>query len=212
MNTEKFIVIEGLEGAGKSTVMTAIKSFFNEKFASDQICFTREPGGTFLAEKIRTLLIQKFAEESLCSESELLLMYASRLQHVKRLIEPALTKNKWVVSDRFNWSSMAYQGGGRSLSLAQVQKIDEVFLSDCQPGLVLFLDVPPEIGLARIQGRGEIDRIEEEKVDFFNRARDIYLELCEMHPKGIKIDASQSEESVQKDVLDALERYCLDKK
>jgi dTMP kinase len=206
-STQKFIAIEGLEGAGKSTVIAAVKSFFDGLNGTQKAIFTREPGGTFLAEKIRGLLIEKFTQESLCSESELLLMYASRLQHVKKLIEPALDKGFWVISDRFNWSSMAYQGGGRSLSLEQVKRLDDVFLSACQPGLVLYLDVPPEVGLARIQVRQNIDRFEEEKVEFFNRAREIYLQLCQRNDHAIRIDAAQSEAQVEKDVLGALTHY-----
>ena len=204
---QKFIAIEGLEGAGKSTVIAAVKTFFNNLSGTQKAVFTREPGGTFLAEKIRVLLIQKFEQESLCPESELLLMYASRLQHVKRLIEPALEKGFWVISDRFNWSSMAYQAGGRALSLKQVKQVDDVFLLACQPGLVIYLDVPPEIGLSRIQVRHNIDRFEEEKIEFFNRAREIYLQLCQQSDHAIKIDAAQSEKQVQEDVFGALTYY-----
>ena len=176
----KFIAIEGLEGAGKSTAIELIKSYLDHQ--PIDVVYTREPGGTFLAEKIRALLITHFQEESLCAESELLLMYATRMQHLEKKIKPALNGGQWVVSDRFNWSSLAYQGGGRELGFEKVKKLNDLLLADFFPDLTIYLDIDPKLGLARAKTRNALDRIEQEQIDFFNRARAVFLNLVEQNP------------------------------
>jgi dTMP kinase len=202
----KFIVIEGVEGAGKSTVIAEVQSYFS-KYISERSVFTREPGGTEIAEKIRLLLIDKDDKESLCPETELLLMYASRVQHFNKLITPELEKDSWVISDRFNWSSLAYQGGGRGISLDSIVSLDKLFLSEIQPGLIIYLDIDPIIGLQRVQKRNQLDRFEEEKVEFFNNARDVYLKLCKLHDNAILIDASSDKNIVIDKVIRSISDY-----
>ncbi|MCF6767536.1 dTMP kinase [Thiotrichales bacterium 19S11-10] len=207
INTTQFIALEGLEGAGKSSAIQIIKAWFEQNKTNDSYLFTREPGGTFLAEKIRKLLISDYQEESLTEEAELLLMYASRMQHVKKLIMPALEDKKWVISDRFFWSSFAYQGGGRSIGLNRTKQIHQALLSHFQPGLTILLDLDPVIGLKRIQSR-ETDRIENEKLSFFERAREIYLTLAqEAQSACVIIDASKPLNEVQGNIIEALENY-----
>ncbi|WP_119343320.1 dTMP kinase [Facilibium subflavum] len=194
----KFIAIEGLEGAGKSTAIQIIKTYLTDKVAD--VVYTREPGGTFLAEKIRRILITPYKEEALCAEAELLLMYASRMQHVNTLIKPALLQGKWVVSDRFNWSSLSYQGGGRDLPFEQVKQLNDLLLGEFTPDLTIYLDIPPEIGLKRARQRNTLDRIEQEELSFFERARDIFLSLTKNTSTAFLIDASQPLDKVKKDI------------
>ncbi len=192
----RFIAIEGLEGAGKSTAIQFVRKFLAEK--SIDVVYTREPGGTFLAEKIRQLLVTLFKEEALSPESELLLMYASRMQHVEKLIKPALSNNQWVVSDRFNWSSLAYQGGGRQLGFDRVKQLNDLLLGDFKPDLTIYLDIDPEIGLERAKSRNALDRIEQEKIDFFSRAREVFLHLVAENPQtSVLIDAGKSIDQVE---------------
>ncbi|MBK2123980.1 dTMP kinase [Fangia hongkongensis] len=195
----KFIVIEGLEGAGKSTAVSVVKAFLEQRGIN--ACYTREPGGTFLAEKIRELLITPYQEEALCSEAELLLMYASRMQHVERLIKPALRSNKWIVCDRFNWSSLAYQGGGREIGYQKVSALNDLLLSDIKPDLTIYLDIDPQKGLLRAKRRSALDRIEQEKLSFFERARAIFIALVRENPQqAVLIDAGQPLEKVSLEI------------
>lgn len=202
----KFIVIEGLEGAGKSTAIKFIRNYFAVKKIS--AIYTREPGGTFLGEKMRKLLITPFKEESLCPESELLLMYATRMQHVDKLIKPALKSGKWVVSDRFNWSSLAYQGGGRLLGFNKVKQLNDLLLQSFSPDLTIYLDIDPEIGLARAKSRNKLDRIEQEQIDFFTRARDIFLSLvAENMTTSTIVNGNQLIYQVEESLAQILSRY-----
>ena len=156
----KFIVIEGLEGAGKSSAMACVVNYLQEH----QIPYiqVREPGGTPMAEAIRALVKQPWAE-TVTAETELLLMYASRAQLVANVIEPALTRGEWVISDRHDLSSRAYQGGGRGIDDAKLATLRQLVLGDFTPDLTLLLDIEPARGLARAQARGELDRIEQEE-------------------------------------------------
>ncbi len=202
----QFIAIEGLEGAGKSTAIEFIREILSqEKIES---VFTREPGGTFLAEKIRKLLITPYEEEALCPEAELLLMYAARMQHVERLIKPTLNSGKWVVSDRFNWSSSAYQGGGRALGFDKVKQLNDLLLSSFQPNLTIYLDIDPELGLQRARSRNALDRIEQEKITFFNRAREVFLKLVKDNPQtSVMINANNTIEEVQAQLTDVFLKF-----
>jgi dTMP kinase len=199
----RFIVVEGLEGAGKTSAIHTIQQWLNEH----QIPFisTREPGGTPLAEQIRTL-VKQVQDEKVAPETELLLMYASRVQLVKTVIQPALQQGIWVVGDRHDLSSRAYQGGGRQLDESLINSIRQVVLGDLTPDLTLYLDIDPAIGLQRAQARGELDRIEQEQLAFFQRTRAKYLQIAATEPNIVTIDASQSMEQVQQQILNALQQ------
>lgn len=199
----QFIVIEGLEGAGKSTVQGHVVAWLQDKGVS--VISTREPGGTPLAEKMRSL-VKEVHEEVLTMEAELLLMYAARVQLVKNRIQPALAAGNWVVGDRHDWSSLAYQGGGRGLDVRLIRQIKQAVLGDFAPDLILYLDIDPAQGLARAQARGELDRIEQEQLGFFERTRAAYLALAQAEPNCELIDASQNEAEVKAAVIACLER------
>ena len=201
----KFIVIEGLEGAGKSTAIATIKQTLIDNGLSDFIA-TREPGGTPLAEAMRRLVKEPHESEELTTMSELLLMYAARSQLVERVIKPALAAGQWVIGDRHDLSSQAYQGGGRQLA-SQLQPIKEAVLGDFKPDLTLYLDIDPALGLTRASARGELDRIEQNELAFFERAREVYLHHASNDPSIVKIDAAQTLAQVQSDIRDALNKF-----
>lgn len=195
----KFITIEGGEGAGKSTVIRTIQNYLQKKKIDNII--TREPGGTVLAEKIRSLLLDQ-SDEVLLPESELLLFFASRYQHIQHKIKPALEKGLWVVSDRFVDASFAYQGAGRGIDEKRIHYLKEWLVADVRPDHTLLLDAPPAIGLDRVKARGDLDRIEVEQIDFFNRVRHYYLELADKEPTRFHIiDTRLSLENVEENVL-----------
>ena len=200
----KFIVIEGLEGAGKSTAINLISELLTQR-GIDFIC-TREPGGTPLAEKMREIVKQP-TDEQLTPEAELLLMYASRVQLVENVIKPALKKGQWVLGDRHDMSSLAYQGGGRQLPDTLIMPIRNTVLKGFEPDITLLMDIAPRIGLARAAQRGELDRIEQEKVDFFERTREVYLALAKASKKIKIIDANQNLESVQLSIQQQLSQW-----
>lgn len=199
----KFIVIEGLEGAGKSSAVALVRDFIEKHTGHVPVC-TREPGGTPLAERIRDLV--KIADESdpLCDEAECLLLYAARAQLVANVIKPALARGKWVLGDRHNLSSLAYQGGGRGL-MPLVNAISEVTLNGFKPDLTLYLDIDPKLGLMRAANRGALDRIEQQALDFFERARSTYLEFAAQDDSILVIDASQDMAQVHKDIISVLQ-------
>ncbi len=197
-----FIVVEGLEGAGKSSVIELIRSFLMAK-GHDVEC-TREPGGTPMAEAIRECVKQTW-DEVVTQETELLLMYAARSQLVENKIKPAMAKNKWVIGDRHDMSSIAYQGGGRGIDIGVLNTLRTMTLGSFEPDLVLYLDVEPSIGLARARGRGELDRIEQSGLTFFENARKTYKELVQASNKAVEIDAMQEMQAVHADVNTALE-------
>jgi dTMP kinase len=199
----QFIVIEGLEGAGKSTVQRHVVAWLEARGLS--VMSTREPGGTPLAEKMRTL-VKEVHEEPLTMEAELLLMYAARVQLVKNRIQPALAAGTWVVGDRHDWSSQAYQGGGRGIDTRLITQIKQAVLRDFSPDLILYLDIDPAQGLDRARVRGELDRIEQEQLGFFERTRARYLELAQDNPDCELIDASRNETDVKAEVIACLER------
>jgi dTMP kinase len=201
----KFIVIEGLEGAGKSTAHQCVVDTLKELGIKD-VFFTREPGGTPLAEKLRHL-IKHETEEPVTDKAELLMLYAARIQLVDNVIKPALAQGKWVVGDRHDMSSQAYQGGGRQLGEALLTNLKQTVLGDFEPDLTLYLDIDPAVGLARARGRGELDRIEQQDLDFFHRTRARYLELVKDNPKAVMINAEQSIEQVQADIKSAVKNW-----
>lgn len=200
----RFIVIEGLEGAGKSTVQRHVVNWLEAR--GHKVMTTREPGGTPLAEKMRAL-VKEVHEEPLTMEAELLLMYAARVQLVKNRIQPALAEGIWVVGDRHDLSSQAYQGGGRGIDAGLITQIKHAVLGDFKPDLTLYLDIDPAQGLTRARSRGELDRIELENLDFFERTRARYLELVREDASSLLIDASGDEQQVKARVLANLEQH-----
>ena len=199
----KFIVIEGLEGAGKSTAVSHVESWLRQQGIS-QIEKTREPGGTPLAERMRAI-VKEIHDEPLTIQAELLLMYAARVQLVETRIKPALQQGTWVIGDRHDLSSLAYQGGGRGIDELLIRQIKQAVLGDFSPDLTLYLDIDPAIGLARARARGELDRIELEQQAFFERTRMRYLALARHDPRIHVIDASQNEAQVAQAIRRVLE-------
>ena len=188
MNKGRFITIDGVEGAGKSTQIDLICSYLQRK--GIKVVRTREPGGTDVGEKIRSVLLDVDNQE-MHSDTELLLMFSSRNELIQNKIIPALNNGSWVVSDRFTDASFAYQGGGRMLNLDRIAKLEEWVLDDFQPDLTLLLDISVEIGMTRIEARAAKDRIELEERAFFERVRSVFISRSEDFPERIKlIDAS----------------------
>ncbi|QLB39970.1 dTMP kinase [Mannheimia pernigra] len=201
----KFIVIEGLEGAGKTTAHQVILKELEQAGISN-IVMTREPGGTPIAEKLRHL-IKHETEEPVTDKAELLMLYAARVQLVENVIKPALAEGKWVLGDRHDMSSQAYQGGGRKLDRKLLETLKESVLGTFEPDLTIYLDLDPVIGLARARGRGELDRIEQQSLDFFYRTRERYLELTKNNNKAVIINAEQSIEKVTADIQHAIRNW-----
>ncbi|MGB9096590.1 dTMP kinase [Erwinia sp.] len=199
----KFIVIEGLEGAGKTTARDVVVATLREQ-GIDDIVFTREPGGTPLAEKLRDLIKQGIEGEQVTDKAELLMLYAARVQLVENVIKPALARGAWVVGDRHDLSSQAYQGGGRGMDTALMSQLKQSVLGEFSPDMTLYLDVTPEIGLQRARARGELDRIEQESLNFFIRTRERYLELAASDDRIHTVDATQSIEQVSASIRQAV--------
>ncbi len=204
MKHGKFIVVEGLEGAGKSSVIGLVKNTLIDAGISVEL--TREPGGTPMAEAIRECVKHDW-EESVAEETELLLMYAARVQLLKNRILPALERGCWVVGDRHDLSSQAYQGGGRGVDSSTMQAISEIALGGFKPDLTLYLDVEPATGLARARGRGELDRIEQAGLAFFERTRARYLSLAENDNSIVVVNAMNDMPEVHRDVQRILQEY-----
>lgn len=202
----KFIVIEGLEGAGKSSAISVLLEEL-EAAGIEHIENTREPGGTVLAEKMRALVKEEQVGEALQDRSELLLMYAARIQLVETVIKPALQKGAWVVGDRHDLSSQAYQGGGRQIDADIMSSLKQIALGSFKPDFTLYLDIEPRVGLERARGRGELDRIEKMDISFFERTRERYLNLASEDSSIVTIDASQEIDSVQTDIRQAVRAW-----
>jgi len=201
----KFITIEGGEGVGKSSNIAFILSYLKEK--NINIVSTREPGGTVISEKIRGLLLDA-NNKSMVSDTELLLMFAARAQHLDELIKPSLEKNHWVLCDRFTDATYAYQGGGRGISMARIAELENWVQGTLRPDLTILLDLPIEIGMKRASERSEPDRIEKEKNSFFESVRQTYLDMAKASPERYRIiDASQALDNVQKDIAIVLESF-----
>lgn len=198
-----FITIEGLEGAGKSTQLAVLQRWVESQFGTTVV--TREPGGTPLAERIRDLVLTHH-DETMDAWTELLLVFAARRQHVSGKIGPALEAGQWVISDRFTDATYAYQGGGRGIDWDRIEHLEDLVLEGFQPDLTLWLDCPAEIGLARAHQRGELDRIEQEDIAFFERCREGYRERHRQHPERIvRLDASGPIDAVSAALVAVLE-------
>lgn len=202
----KFIVIEGLEGAGKSTAIAQVIATLAQHGIENPQS-TREPGGTPLAEQMRALVKQGHPDEPLTDMAELLLLYAARIQLVDNVIKPALAEGRWVVGDRHDMSSQAYQGGGRGFDQSLMENLRDTVLGDFRPDLTIYMDIDPVLGLQRARGRGELDRIEQMDIAFFERARERFLALCTDQPNVIIIDASQTLAQVTTDLTQALQSW-----
>lgn len=201
----KFIVIEGLEGAGKSNAHNVVVATLKELGVADLV-FTREPGGTPLAERLRELTLNNkgIGDEIVTDKAEVLMFYAARVQLVETVIKPALARGAWVVGDRHDLSTQAYQGGGRGIDKTLLMALRNTVLGDFYPDLTIYLDVTPEVGLTRARARGELDRIEQESIDFFNRTRVRYLELAAADSRIRTIDATRSLDEVSAAVRHAV--------
>lgn len=199
----KFITLEGGEGAGKSTQMAYVEQFLRQ--AGKKVHITREPGGTDLGEAIRGLLLDH-RQTAMGNDTELLLMFAARAQHIAELIQPALNNGEWVLCDRFTDATYAYQGGGRGIDMDRIATLEDWVQGSLRPDLTLLLDLPVDIGLSRAGERGELDRFEREKHDFFERVRQAYLDLASQHPDRYRIiDASLDIHQVNAQIDGALE-------
>ncbi|MHB8448018.1 MAG: dTMP kinase [Rudaea sp.] len=202
MTAGKFITLEGGEGAGKSTVLAAVRDLLAARGLDALV--TREPGGTPAGEEIREVLLDT-THRGLCAEAELLLMFASRAQLVRELVRPALATGRWVLSDRFTDASFAYQGGGRGQPVERIAELERWAADGLKPDLTLLLDLPVAEGLKRANGRGPTDRIEMENADFFERVRATYRARAAGEPARFRIiDASRPLETVLADVRRAV--------
>ena len=194
-----FLTIEGVDGAGKSSHMERISTCF--KAHRYDIVTTREPGGTPLAERLREILLS----QNMSLETELLLMFAARQEHINQLIKPALAAGRAVICDRFTDSSFAYQGGGRQMSLQKIQSLVDLVHPELEPDLTLLFDLPLEIARARMLRERQLDRFEQEQADFFERVRAAYLKRANDDPERfVIIDSSQPKERVAKRVCQAI--------
>ena len=211
MTRGKFITIEGGEGVGKSTQIVALRDLLAARGV--EVVFTREPGGTRRAERIRELLLET-SDEAMPGTCELLLMFAARSTHIENVIRPALERGAWVVCDRFTDATYAYQGGGRGLPREHIATLEKLVQRDLQPDLTLLLDAPLEISSARASARnaaaGSSDRFEREQREFFERVRAIYLDRALAEPnRFVLIDAAASVDAVTQSVRHAIETRLL---
>lgn len=191
--------MEGGEGVGKSTNMTLLENFLREHKVD--VMVTREPGGTVLGEDIRSLLLDN-REAKISDMAELLMMFAARAQHLEEVIEPALAAGTWVLCDRFTDATYAYQSGGRGVPTDTVRSLENLVQGSLRPDYTILLDVDVATGMERARGRGELDRIEQETLDFFERVRARYLQIAQRSSGRFRvIDASQSLEEVQQQLL-----------
>ena len=191
-----FITVEGGEGVGKSTNMAFLEDYLRAQGVD--LMVTREPGGTRLGEDIREMLL-RVRDEQVCPMTELLLIFAARAQHLNERIEPALAVGKWVLCDRFTDATYAYQSGGRGVDVDIVRRLEELVQGSLRPNYTLLLDAPVSTGMARARGRGELDRFEQEAIDFFERVRETYLQLAQGSTDRYRIiDASVPLEAVQR--------------
>lgn len=198
----RFISLEGGEGAGKSSALTVIKAWLESQ--SIPYILTREPGGTPMAEEIREIVL-KARSESVAKETELLLVFAARVQHLFNTIRPALEAGKWVISDRFVDSSYVYQGVARGIDKEKIDSLVAQFLPGMLPDKTILLDVPVSIGLSRVAQRGDSNRLDAESMAFHQMVRDGFLAQAETYPKRFSvIDAAQSIKQVELDIISVM--------
>lgn len=202
MRKAQFITLEGIEGVGKTTNMAFVQNLLSR--AGINVVVTREPGGTPVGEKIREVLLDR--QSSMVSDTELLLMFAARAEHISKVIRPALAAGQWVLCDRFTDATFAYQGGGRQISLARIATLESWVQAELRPTLTLLLDAPIEQALARAKNRAPGDRFEGETSAFFTRTRDVYLHLANQYPERYRlINAAQPLPAVQAQIHAAIQ-------
>ncbi|WOD12935.1 dTMP kinase [Pseudomonas sp. NyZ704] len=204
-----FITFEGPEGAGKSTNLQVFAQALNA--AGCQPLLTREPGGTPVAERIRDVLLSHH-EERMCSDAELLLMFAARAQHLHALIKPALDAGRVVISDRFTDATYAYQGGGRGIPVERIASLETWVQGELRPDITVIFDVPVEVGMARARARSELDRFEVEEQSFFEAVRNTYLSRAAAEPQRYRVidasgDLQQVAAAMQPVINEVLERW-----
>jgi len=200
----KFITLEGIDGAGKSTHLAWLECFLQEKGL--EVLVTREPGGTVLGEALRALLLDH--RRTMHAETEALLMFAARREHLDKVILPALERGAWVISDRFADASFAYQGGGRGMALEKLEQLEQWVQGDFSPDLTLYFDVPVEVSRERLQSARAADRFEREPDDFFEHVRRAYLQRARQFPERIKIvDGSLPLAEVKIAVTEVMEAF-----
>ncbi|WP_306477923.1 dTMP kinase [Methyloversatilis sp.] len=204
MQTYRFITFEGMDGAGKSTQIAHAANWLRTR--GESVLLTREPGGTPLGESLRALLLH----EAMHPDTEALLMFAARREHLAQVIEPALARGEWVLCDRYTDASFAYQGGGRGIDAARLGVLEQWVQRGMQPGLTLLFDLPCEVAAQRLAASGgDPDRFEREQADFFNRVRAAYLERATAEAVRIRvIDASASPDLVSIQLEEILSKYC----
>lgn len=201
----RFITLEGIEGVGKSTNLAFLAGLLEA--SGHTVRVTREPGGTALAERVRELVLDH-ADEPMPGLAELLLMFAGRAIHLRNLIEPALARGEWVVCDRFTDATYAYQGGGRGQDTERIASLEQWVQGDLRPDLTVLLDADPAVGLERAGRRGGPDRFETERLEFFGRVRQSYLERARAEPDRIRvIDAGVPLEQVQSKIRLHIKNY-----
>ena len=199
----RLISLEGGEGAGKSTLLAGLRGHF-ERSRMD-VLYTREPGGTPVGEAVRALVLDP-AHRGMAVETELLLMFAARAQLVREVLQPALAAGRWVLCDRFTDASYAYQGGGRGVDAARIGELERIATNGLKPDLTLLLDIPVAHGRARASQRGDADRIEAERDDFFERVRAAYRARAQVEPERFRtIDASRSADTVLQAAVQAID-------
>ena len=200
-----FITFEGGEGTGKTTQIQKLKEYLHS--LKYEVLVTREPGGTEVGESIRQILLDKTLP-AMHQDTELLLMFAARAEHVQKVIQPALEKGVWVLSDRFADASHVYQGAGRGVDATRIEQLESWTLGDFQPDLTFLLDMPVTTGLARVHARGATDRFETEDLAFFERIRAGYLSRAEAFPERYRvIDARQDLDKVTDSIREALGQW-----
>lgn len=204
MHNTRFITFEGMDGAGKSTQIARTADWLRAR--GHTVLLTREPGGTPLGESLRGLLLH----QAMHPDTEALLMFAARREHLAQVIEPALARGDWVLCDRFTDASFAYQGGGRGLDTARLEALEAWVQRGLQPGLTLLFDLPCEVAAQRLAASGgDPDRFEREQSDFFNRVRAAYLTRAQADPGRMQVlDAARSPEEVSFQLEEILSRYC----
>jgi dTMP kinase len=205
MSKARFITLEGSEGVGKTTNLEHIKTLLTEQ--GIDFVVTREPGGTELGEQLRELLLGH-KHDGMADETELLMMFASRAEHLDKVIKPALEKGQWVLCDRFTDATYAYQGGGRGIDFKRIEILEDYVQGSCRPDLTLLLDAPIEVGRERANKRSAPDRFEKEQVDFFNKVRDAYLKRATNDPERMKIiDAALELEAVKAQITAQIKTF-----
>lgn len=199
-----FITIEGGEGGGKSTNIAFIQRYLEKH--GQQVLVTREPGGTKLGEKVREVLLNP-EHKGMDDDTELLLMFAARAQHIAEVIKPALAQDKWVLCDRFTDATYAYQGGGRGISKERIAVLEQWVQGNLRPDITLLFDLPVEVGMKRASERADLDRFEQEKLQFFENVRSCYLAMAREFPNRYRVlNAEQALEKVQQDIKSILDK------